>query len=102
MSMRIKDATDAQAVQTLPLVMDSTSKEQGNQDGYSNCGDRIFELVTPFEFLQINQQTRELTLTTESNDLVGSYGVTIQASLVDLPDKVSQANFNVVIEPCQV
>jgi hypothetical protein len=48
------------ATLTLPAIKDLTSKTEGNQDGYSYCGDRVFDLVdetSHTNFLSLNQDS---------------------------------------------
>jgi hypothetical protein len=65
-------------------VKDSTSKEVGNQDGVSNCGDRIYTITTPSQVTDLityDSSTRIVNLSSDVDAPAGEYQVEVVVSL---------------------
>ena len=60
MTLYVSDPDIALQTQTIPIVMDSTSKQEGNQDGFTNCGERGYSIISGQTYLSLDQVTREL------------------------------------------
>ena len=70
------------------LPQDDISRQRGNQDGFTYCGERKFEITstTTADILSYNNDLTTLTLlSTKDSEIGEKIPVTIKASLVDYP-----------------
>lgn len=88
------------------LPQDDISRLRGNQDGFTYCGERKFEITsaTTADFLSYNNDLTTLTLlSTKDSEIGEKISVTIKASLVDFAvDVTKTSTFFVSVRSCVV
>ena len=99
-TMNVRD--DAQVIALGP-VEDTLSRQSGNQDGLTHCGQRAFRFIDALavpSFVTLDAET--LTIAPVEQTDVGRVTIEIEVSLRDLPEVYERATLTIVVNPCQV
>ena len=86
-------------------VEDSVSRESGNLDGVSHCGQRAFRIVDDSlvkSFITLDSETQTLSIVPTHNSEVGQWEIDIEVSLVGDPLIKEVTTVTVIVNPCQV
>ena len=97
----------SQTSQSLRDVADIVSKTYGNQDGFTYCGPRIFELTTDptslySSFLTLDQASNVLNVQTDDDSDIGTHRIGARVSLVNYPGVFAEVQFTVEVIYCIV
>lgn len=88
----------------LPLqVPDSVSKQFGNSDGVSFCGERTFTIQQFFfygGFLTVNENVDQMEFATETPSDSGQYTIEVTVELTETQSVTKSSSFVVTINPC--
>lgn len=94
-----------QVVRPMPHITlgDSVSREMGDMDGFSHCGDRNFELIgaSP-SYYSGKDDLAEMQFQTSKFDDVGRFTLEIKVSLAFYPEISQSKTFTLTIDPCKV
>ena len=83
-------------------MQDSESRVRGDSSGVIFCGPRSYSIVGDLPYIQLNEETREITLMTDSNDDIGLHVIELQITLLEFPSVTKVVQFEAVVNPCQI
>ena len=86
-------------------VEDTVSRQKGNLDGVSHCGQRAFQIVDDSlvkSFVDLNSEAQTLSIAPTHSSDVGLWMFDIEVSLMGDPLVRKVAKVTVVVNPCQV
>jgi hypothetical protein len=66
-------------------VEDSVSRESGNQDGLTFCGERAYRIVSTPPFIAMGSDAKSLIISSTKESEIGQHQVQVEVSLVDQP-----------------
>ena len=66
---------DQASTQSFDEVQDSESKISGDNSGLSFCGPRVYSIVNSPSYIQLDEETRVITLSTENEEDIGQFEV---------------------------
>jgi hypothetical protein len=66
-------------------VEDSVSRESGNQDGLTFCGERAYKIVSTPPFIAMGSDAKSLIISSTKESEIGQHQVQVEVSLVDQP-----------------
>ena len=83
-------------------MQDSESRVRGDTSGLIFCGPRSYSVVGDVPFIQLNEETREITLMTDKNNDIGLHIVELQIMLLEFPSVTKVVQFEAIVNPCQI
>ena len=86
-------------------VEDSVSQINGDQDGVTYCGNRLYKIIdeaTVGNFLSLDSEQQIFTLSSINDADIGFYDVSIEISLEQYPSIKEVATIKVTVDPCQI
>ena len=95
---------DAQIISLGP-IQDSVSQINGNKDGMTSCGNRLYRIIDHASvsgFLTIDAANETLVLQPKTVADEGLHQVEVEVSLKDFPTIKKVAKITVKVNPCQV
>ena len=86
-------------------VEDTVSRQKGNLDGVSHCGQRAFQIVDDSlvkSFITLDSEAQTLSIAPTHTSEVGQWEIEIEVSLVGDPLVIESTTVTVTVNPCQV
>ena len=86
-------------------VEDTVSRQKGNLDGVSHCGQRAFRIVDDSlvkSFITVDSEAQTLSIAPTHTSDVGLWMIEVEVSLLGDPLIKEITTVTVIVNPCQV
>ncbi len=88
--------------QSFNNLRDFVSRHYGSRDGLSKCDKRTYKIVDPTDFISVDNDKFMILINSKTANNIGSYNITILASLEKYPAVKTSFLVSVTIYPCVI